>query len=364
MQSSPQDPSPKKGDGVDTDTNVNITNSKSSTKHKRRMSFTSAAMGMKGGPYPDSVEFSETIIHALVSFPSIAECPTTEEVIPMVEMFLRDVDRMAGIPKYEHVEVDEDGRGIGKKEWHFEKCVPPIDPKRMIRTYEVDHDTLAGMSTEVERLRKTPYDLMSEERNLPWWEICLLRNKGKSESMLVFRVNHVIGDGLSLGRLTMMIMTRLDGSPVESLIPKSMKVAKQTGKSVSIWKKIYNTITAVWEIAMAPIGSWDHPIAFNKNIIGPNVDSKNRKIICFDPYPIDYIKAIKNKAGASLSGVLNAAMGQAVYDFCHHSDCPEIQRHGERLLCRAYMIVGFPSEHEDINVALHNGWCVVYLNCA
>ena len=73
------------------------------------MSFTSAATAMKGGPLPDSVEFSENIIHALVSFPSIAECPTTEDITPMVDMFLKDVDHMVGIPKYEHVEVDENG---------------------------------------------------------------------------------------------------------------------------------------------------------------------------------------------------------------------------------------------------------------
>ena len=88
-------------------------------------------------------------------------------------------------------------------------------------------------------------------------------------------------------------------------------------------------------------------------------DTHHRKVMLFDQYPLAYIKAIKNKADASINEILHAALGKAIRDFCLHNDCPVIRKHGEKTRCRAGMTFGFPRDPDaDINDACHNGWCV------
>ena len=131
------------------------------------MSFTSAAIAMGGFP-DDEVNFSEPIIHTLVSsFEDINDCCPEEEeaIVPLVERLIDEVERMAGIPK----------RHGGSSEWHFERC-PKIDPTKMIRTFDVHHDCIDGMADEVQNLRNN-YQLESEDRNLPWWDGILFDSK-------------------------------------------------------------------------------------------------------------------------------------------------------------------------------------------
>ena len=235
------------------------------------MSFTSAAIAM--GCFPDEVNFSEPIIHALVSFKDINDCPEEEAIVPLVERLIDEVERMAGIPK----------RYGGSSEWHIERC-PKIDPTKMIRTFDVHHDCIDGMADEVQNLRNN-YQLESEDRNLPWWEFCLIRNRGKSESMLVWRVHHVIGDGLSLGRVCSKIITRTDGTPVDGdLIPASMRSGKKMERQGSFGKMVLNSIAAAIEIAVSPYMRTDHGIVFAKNVVGV------RKVSQLQPY--DYFSKL------------------------------------------------------------------------
>ena len=222
-----------------------------SSKKERRLSFSSAIMAIDGGPMPSTVNLAPITIKALVSFASLQDCPDTDDIVPLVITFLTSADRMAAIPKKYGC-----CRPYG---FRFEPC-HIVDPKRMIRTFDVNHDAIAGMAGEVRKLEGNGEDLISEERNLPWWEFCLFRNSGQSESMLVFRVHHCIGDGLSIGLLSTRIMTHLDGSPVLDLVPPSMRAAKSsTGKkemteSLSPWKKVKNSFSALTEVAFLPLG--------------------------------------------------------------------------------------------------------------
>jgi hypothetical protein len=255
----------KNKDTTSSTSETTTTNTSMKATRPRRMSFTSAAIAM--GCFPDEVNFSEPIIHTLVSFKDINDCPEEEAIVPLVERLIDEVERMAGIPK----------RYGGSSEWHIERC-PKIDPTKMIRTFDVHHDCIDGMADEVQNLRNN-YQLESEDRNLPWWEFCLIRNRGKSESMLVWRVHHVIGDGLSLGRVCSKIITRTDGTPVDGdLIPASMRSGKKMERQGSFGKMVLNSIAAAIEIAVSPYMRTDHGIVFAKNVVGV------RKVSQLQPY--------------------------------------------------------------------------------
>ena len=91
--------------------------------------------------------------------------------------------------------------------------------------------------------------------------------------MLIFRVHHSIGDGLSLGILCHRIMENADGSPVEDFIPKSMKAQNSDKLRFSNLKMFMTALPAAMNIAIMPMSRFDHGIAFSKNVVGKHVVS-------------------------------------------------------------------------------------------
>lgn len=312
----------------------------------RRMSFTSAMLAH--GSFPPDTNFEPTVINLLLSFKDIHDCVKEEDMPQIVERLLK-VARMSSIPT-------KDARS--SLNWRFVAC-PNIDPKRMTRTVDVHCDTLDEIADEVHKLRT--YSLRCENRNLPWWEFCVIRNKGKSESMLVLRVDHTIGDGLSLGRLVSGIVTKADGSKVEDFIPASMRLRKnETEKKMfSSFRMMLKIIPAMVNTALAPMAPRDHSIAFAKNVVGHGKDTRNRKIIIFDSIPLAFVKAIQKKASVTFNDVIVSALSQSIYDYCKDSNCPLIKKHGVNLRCRTAMTVGFPqSQDVHIDDAICNRWWV------
>jgi hypothetical protein len=178
------------------------------------------------------------------------------------------------------------------------------------------------------------------------------------------RVDHAIGDGLSIGKLCSLIMTFEDGSVVKDLIPPKMRLNKRDSeirtnrKDVrSLFRMLGMVISAGLKVALLPFSRFDHKIVFAKGVVGKNAkDTGQRKTIIFDPVPLDFVKAIKTAAGISFNDVLVVTLSQAIHDFCHHSDCAVIKKYRAKARCRAVMTFGFPSNHEDLNDIIHNGW--------
>ena len=315
---------------------------------QRRMSFTSSAIAM--GCLPEHANLREPIIHALISFSS-SDLPTKDQVCKeLVPKFLK-IYRMRGIP----VCVD--------KKWSFDPC-KNINNDDMVRVVDVDCDDIQDLGQEAQNL--VEYEVRSPDRNLPWWEFVLLRNHSGvlDESMLVLRVDHAIGDGLTIGKLCTSILKFEDGSTVEDLIPEKMRLSKEDselraeGKSVRSWFRMLGiTISALLKVVLLPVTRYDHSIAFAKGVVGKNAkDTRRRKLIIFDQVPLNFVRDIKAKADISFNDVLVVALSQAIHDFCHYNDCPVIKKHGAKTCCRATMTYGFPSNHDDLDDLLHNRW--------
>jgi hypothetical protein len=97
----------------------------------------------------------------------------------------------------------------------------------------------------------------------------------------------------------------------------------------------------------------------NKNdpsLICQQVDNHNRKIIIFDPIPINFIKALKNAASVSLNDILLTALSQAIHDYCRQKECAVLQKRGEKIQCRAAVVFGFPEQNMDKKTCIHNSW--------
>jgi hypothetical protein len=86
--------------------------------------------------------------------------------------------------------------------------------------------------------------------------------------MLVWRIHHTIGDGMSIGRVVLKMITRTNGTPVDDLIPASMRLGMKLKIQGSFGLKVLNSISAAIEIALSPMRRFDHGIAFAKNVIG------------------------------------------------------------------------------------------------
>uniref|UniRef100_A0A7S3Q980 O-acyltransferase WSD1 C-terminal domain-containing protein n=1 Tax=Chaetoceros debilis TaxID=122233 RepID=A0A7S3Q980_9STRA len=315
-------------------------------KKSRRPSFTTQLMVQ--GTFPPSVNFQPPTINALISFEGSQEnCPTEGDLVPVVEQLCRHHPRLSGIPT--------SGYSSRFSNFHFEPCdINSIDPKDMIRTVELDCDSLNDVIATVDE--EVNVCLRHEERNLPWWEFVILSNKGKAESIVIFRADHAIGDGFSLGKVCTSILTNSDGSPVKDFVPEGMKSNKDSvlrqSKLVLAWK----LLCGIGKTIILPLLWRDHKTAYGKNTLGQLPDSGNRKAFIFDPIPLPFLKEIKNAAECSLNDVLVAALSQAMNDYCTRRDCPMLKKHGDKIRCKAMLLVGFPSGE------LHNGWCPVPLD--
>lgn len=74
--------------------------------------------------------------------------------------------------------------------------------------------------------------------------------------------------------------------------------------------------------------------------------------------PLDFIKALKNAANVTVNDVLFACLSQTIHDYLVEQQCPVLKARGNKLQCRAFMIVGIPhlDEIKDKSLTLRNKW--------
>ena len=197
-------------------------------------------------------------INILISFEGAQEnCPTEGDLVPVVEQLCRHHPRLSSIPT--------SGYSSSFSRFHFKQC-DAIDPKSMIRSIELDCDSLNDVIAIVDE--EVNVCLRHKERNLPWWEFVILSNKGKAESIVIFRAEHAIGDGFSFGKVCTSILTNSDGSPVKDFVPEGMKSNKDSvlrqSKLVLAWK----LLCGIGKTLNLPLRRRDHKTAFGKNTLG------------------------------------------------------------------------------------------------
>lgn len=226
-------------------------------RKSRRPSFTTQLLVQ--GAFPPNVNFVPTIINTLISFEGSQEnCPTEDDLVPIVEQLCGHHPRLSGIPTTSF--------SSSFSKFHFEPC-GSIDPKDMIRTIELDCDSLDGVIAFIDE-EINEQCLRHEQRNLPWWEFVILSNKGKAENIVIFRVDHAIGDGFSIGKVCASILKNSDGSPFKDFVPKGMKSTKDSVLRQSKLALAWKLLCGLANVLILTFRRSDHKTAFGKNTLG------------------------------------------------------------------------------------------------
>ena len=179
---------------------------------KRKMSYTSASMAF--GAWPVNIKMCEPTINATLFFD---KCPSVAGLMPLVDV-CKTYERCAGVPEGTE----------GKDDWRFRKCefkAEDIIRTVMVKSSEDVIPTIEGML----------HDSCRDKEGLPWWEIVRVEAPAGQQSAVVLRIDHVIGDGISLVNLMEQILTDTDGEKLGSIIPASM--SKKFTRKLSLWQR-------------------------------------------------------------------------------------------------------------------------------
>ena len=339
------------------------------TKRTRCMSFSSTAMAI--GNMPEYVGMDDPTIQVSFSFDHTSGCPDEQyDLIPIVQQLLTH-ERLSGIPR----RIDN----ASFKSWQFQTMDEAFDPMKMIRVVHISCEGSVEKTEAFKQLRSVL--LRDKQRKLPWWEFVLFKNE-IGESALILRVDHAIGDGLSVGGICTDFITNSNGEQIKSFVPESMMKTMASRKRRR--SSVCELMLAAMKIAALPLSLFDHKTVFAKKFLKKNlvssgvrvlfsflclsnsiskvteqltadrafiifalyeqVVSKNSELITFPEIPIDFIKSVKNAAGVSLNDVILTVLSQSIHDFCVHHECEVIERHGDRTRFRALVLAALPRE--------------------
>ncbi|GMI44756.1 hypothetical protein TrCOL_g7085 [Triparma columacea] len=306
---------------------------------KRKMSFTSASMAF--GAWPEKVAMCEPTINATLYFD---ECPSVEGLVPLCQV-ISSYERCAGIPE----------GTPGKADWRIKYV--DFDPKDMIRTIEVKDDDEAHKAIEGLLHDST------RNKGLPWWEIVRIEApKGKAKSAIVIRIDHVIGDGISLVNLMEQILTDIDGKKLDEIVPASM--AKKFNRKLSFGQKFcqfFKIIYNFFVVLSLPVGKFDTKTAFRANMGKNMVYTWKRSLVRFETVPLEYLKNLKKEGGVTLNDVMFSCLGGAIRRYNLANDCA-VTTTKKNITCRALMPIAFPRPNVDKNdktAILRNKWVFV-----
>ena len=114
-------------------------------------------------------------------------------------------------------------------------------------------------------------------RSLPWWEILVIQNTASgsnstspdskegspTESLVMFRIDHALGDGMAVGRLFATCLTNVQGQPVQNMVPISMMRRKVntrwSQKLLMVWRCLYSYMIVNLNI----FGGYDDDVFFH-----------------------------------------------------------------------------------------------------
>ena len=204
--------------------------------------------------------------------------------------------------------------------------------------------------------------------------------------MLLLRVDHALGDGLSIAKECAQFLTNRQGEQIEDFIPYNMRVAKELPQKKNRFVIILHSVLPLFKVAFLPFASVDSSTKFAKQSLGRDVVrnrycnkrciipshlhkcidvffstliakkvSHNTQMIVFDELSLDLVKQItKKKANFSLNDVLFTALSQAIHDYCQHQKCPVLGERREKTRCRALFMFGFLNKSNNKDDCVRN----------
>lgn len=309
----------------------------------RAWSFSSQGLGL--GTFPEKVQYpaSYSVINAALFF---KDCPSTQAVVDQVVKRFLEYERFHIIP--------EPTQGTSRF------CADDLDPNKLVRRIVIKGDKQLTLDTIQSHL----FDDVMGRPELPWWEVLIIENKGRGESACVLRIHHALADGISMLHVVEEIITQVDGSPVEPILPPN--IHKKFRLQVPFLKLVWSSLRAAVQVLTLAGTPFDDDTAFSI----PNTDmihTGKRSFVMLEPLPLEFVKELKNAANLTLNDIMFACLSQTIHDYLLEQDCPVLDAQGDKLQCRALIPVGIPPSQEvaqDKTRILRNKWVLVSASLA
>jgi NRPS condensation-like uncharacterized protein len=188
----------------------------------------------------------------------------------------------------------------------------------------------------------------------------LVTKTGKSA--LLIRVNHGIGDGISLIGTMTKLFEQENGQPYEANIPQSIGGAVNSSVHLSI-ASTCNFFKSLFDVLTIGVSSYDSDLKFNSPNKKNLVWGSKRKTILFPKLKLDSIKNIKNNAGIdfTVNDVLLSIVTGTIRNYCKLKNDEKLE---SKLLCKALIPVALPRSFEEsksASTALRNKFSIVSL---
>jgi hypothetical protein len=228
------------------------------------------------------------------------------------------------------------------------------------------HVVEATVGSDAELLAYCETEMVMPLRNgagAPLWEVHAVRNTGGGRSMLLFRIEHAIGDGVALNQVLARLATDSKGAP---LPPASYTRPAKPPKSLPAL--LLEGLCAALKYAGSPMGRFDSetPLVPARAARNPLRFTGRRKIVLMPEHGLGLIKRIKEAATARQGGrrssgaasytvndVIFAAAAGALRRYCL-ATAPTEPLDG--CLVRALSPIAFPRKPD---APLANDWCFV-----
>ena len=313
----------------------------------RSTSFNSEVM--LRGVFPQSTKGKEPIINVLLFFKN---CPSTDQMLEVCDKLLfyeryRSAATKFG-SKWIFVDLGKDGINIHRDHLETIYAESEEDVKEIA-------DQICATS-------------IADNRGRPLWKLYRIINKDSSQpSMVLFRIHHSIGDGISLVGTIVNLFEDVNGERLNIDIPEKMGGQRESSSALSASKAV-QFVSSAFEVLTLPNSRYDSDIAFTDPNKKKLVFSSSRKTIYFPTLKLSFIKQIKNRAGVTINDVLLSATAGAIRRYSILKGDPAFTTLSSRgqpkeaVSCRALIPLAFPRSKRDLNSStksLRNLWSFV-----
>lgn len=313
----------------------------------RSTSFNSEVM--LRGVFPPSTNGREPIINVLLYFKN---CPSNEQMLKVCDKLLfyeryRSAATKVG-SKWIFVDLGKDGINILRN--HLETI------------YAESEEDIKDIA---DRICATN---IADSDGKPLWKLYRIVNKDASKpSMVLFRIHHSIGDGMSLVGTIVNLFEDANGEKLNIDIPEKMGGQRETSSGHSS-SKVIKFMSSALEVLALPNSHYDTDIAFTDPNKKKLVFSSSRKTIYFPTLKLSFIKEIKNRAGVTINDVLLTATAGAIRRYSILKGDPAFSAVSARghsknaVSCRALIPLAFPRSKSDLHSSsrsLRNLWSFI-----
>ncbi len=328
---------------------------KKGRKNRRRLSFNSEVL-LKSFPPDKSVPPPIVNIVAFVKkIPSVEELVSTFGVLQKFPRFVSTVHENSGGSGWEL-------RPFGPEQEQDQRKWLENHLRATIRTVHVPNAAAMRAAVDAE----VASDL-ENYKQCPLWTVVRLVNDNaavdtdcnKQYSVILFRVHHALGDGISLVEsLGAAFQNAATGLPMQLDIAKHMSGGKG-GSGVADRPSLFSLASSLLSVLGQAASAFDDPTALDPSDKASLSYSGRRRTIVMPTVRLDFVKALKNAAGCTVNDVMVAAYAGAVRRYTHALR-PSLMH--EHMRHRLLMPVAFPRPVEDPAQAMRNKWAFASLS--